>query len=48
MVSDLNMPHGKMIDFVSFLLFGFTLDVKLKKQPIKNDARFDYVSWKNL
>ena len=25
MVSDLNMPHGKMTDFVSFPLLGFTL-----------------------
>ena len=31
MVSDLNMPHGKMSGFVSFPLFGFTLVIKLKK-----------------
>ena len=29
MVSDLNMPCGKMSDFVSFPLFGFTLVIKL-------------------
>ena len=28
MVSDLNMSHGKMSDFVSFPLFGFTLVTK--------------------
>ena len=26
MVSELNMPHGKMSDCVYFPLFGFTLD----------------------
>ena len=30
MVSDSNMSHGKMSDFVSFLLIGFTLVVKLR------------------
>ena len=30
MVSDLNMSHGKMSDFVSFPLFGFTLVIKLR------------------
>ena len=29
MVSDVNMSHGKMFDFVSFLLFGFTVVIKL-------------------
>ena len=29
MVSDLNMSHGKMSDFVSFPLHGFTLVIKL-------------------
>ena len=29
-MSDLNMSLGKMSDFVSFALFGFTLIVKLK------------------
>ena len=28
LVSDLNMPHRKMSDFVSFSLFGFTLVIK--------------------
>ena len=28
MVSDLNMSHGKMFDFVSFPLFGFTSNIK--------------------
>ena len=30
MASDLNMSYGKMSDFVSFPLFGFTLAIKLR------------------
>ena len=30
MLSDLNMTHGKMSDFDSFLLFGFNLVIKLR------------------
>ena len=30
MTSDLNMPHGKMADFVSFPLLGFTLVIKVR------------------
>ena len=30
MVSDLNMPYGKMPDFVSVPLFRFTLVIKLR------------------
>ena len=30
MLSDLNMPHGKMSDFVSFPLFRLTLVIKLR------------------
>ena len=30
MVLDMNMYHGEMSDFVSFLLFGVTLVIKLK------------------
>ena len=41
MTSDLNMSHGIMPDFVSFPLFGFTLDKKLRN--------FDYESrWNTL
>ena len=29
-MSDLNMSHGKMSDFVSCPLFGFTLVIKLR------------------
>ena len=29
-MSDLNMPLGKMSDFVSFPLLGFTLVIKLR------------------
>ena len=39
MTSDLNMSHGKMSDFVSFLLFGFTLIIKLRN--------FDFESHSN-
>ena len=34
MTSDLNMSHGKMSDFVSFPLFGFTLIIKLDEISI--------------
>ena len=30
MTSNLKMPHGKMADFVSFALFGFTLVIELR------------------
>ena len=30
MMSNLNMSHGKMSDFVSFPLFGFTVVIKLR------------------
>ena len=35
MVSDLNMSHGKMSDFVSFPLFRFTLVIKLRNFDFK-------------
>ena len=35
MMSDLNMCHGKMSDFVSFLLCGFTLFIKVKNLIFK-------------
>ena len=35
MVSDLNMSHGKMSDFVSLTLFGLTLVKKLRKFDFK-------------
>ena len=35
MVSDLTMSRGKMSDFVSFSLFGFTLVINLKKFDFK-------------
>ena len=31
MMSDLNMYHEKMTDFVLFPLFGFTLAISLRK-----------------
>ena len=36
MTSDLNMSHGKMSDFVSCPLFGFTLVMKLRKFDFKS------------
>ena len=39
MVSDLDMAHRKMSDFVSFPLFAFTLIIKLRN--------FDFESHKN-
>ena len=35
MVSDLNMSHGKMPDFVSFPLLGFTSVIKLRNFDFK-------------
>ena len=32
MVADLNMSQGKMSNFVSFQMFGFTLVIKLRKK----------------
>ena len=36
MVSDLNIPHGKMSDFVSFPWFGFTLVIKLRNSDFES------------
>ena len=36
MMSDLNMPHGKITDFVSFPLFRFTLVMKLRNFGFEN------------
>ena len=35
-MSDLNMSHGRISEFVSFLLFGFTLVIKLNKLDFKS------------
>ena len=35
MVSDLNMSHGKMSNFVSFPLFGFAFVRKLRNFDVK-------------
>ena len=42
MASGLNMSHGKMSDFVSFLLFEFTLVIKQRHFDF-DDVRFEYV-----
>ena len=36
MMSDLNMAHGKISDFVSFPLFGFTVAIKLRNFDFEN------------
>ena len=36
MTSNLNVPHEKMTDFVSFLLFRFTLVIKLRNFDFEN------------
>ena len=35
-MSDVNISHEKMFPFVSFLLFGFTLVIKLRKFDFKS------------
>ena len=35
-MSDLNMSHGKMSDFVSVPLFGFTLAIKLRNSDFES------------
>ena len=58
-MSDLNMPHGKMSDFVSFSSFGFILVIKLRNFDFESHwntfvdkkrygFRFEYISWKNV
>ena len=41
-MSDLNVPHSKMSDFVSFQLFGFTLVIKLKNSDLLKYFNFFY------
>ena len=55
LVSDLNMPHGQMSDFVSFSLFGFMLVIKLRSfdfeshwNTSKNFDKKDLVSDLNM
>ena len=36
MVPDLNMSNGKMCDFVSFPLFGFTLVIKVRNSDFES------------
>ena len=38
MTSDLDMSHEKMSDFVSFLLFGFVLVIKLRSFDFENHS----------
>ena len=37
MMSGLNMTHGKMFDFVSFPLLGFTLVIKLRYSDLESN-----------
>ena len=60
MPSDLNMSYGKIFDFVSFPLLGFTLVIKLRNFNFKghqstliffdkkNDVWFDYALSNNV
>ena len=40
MVSNLNISYGKMSDFVSFPLFGFTLVIKVRNFDVKVQIMF--------
>ena len=40
MVSDLNVSHEKMSDFVSFSLFEFTLVIKLRKFDFQRSLKY--------
>ena len=39
MVCDLSMSHGKLSDFISFPLFGFTLVIKMRNFDIKKSLK---------
>ena len=59
-MSDLNMSHGKMFDFISFSLFGFTLVIKMRNFDFESHwntliffykkvgVRIDYIPWKSV
>ena len=47
MASDLNISGWKMSDFVSFLLFGFTLVIKHKFLFLKSLEYFNFFNKKN-
>ena len=40
MLSDLNMFHGKMSDFVLFSLFGFTVVIKLTNFDFQKSLKY--------
>ena len=48
MMSDLNISHGKMSDFVSFPLFGFTLVIKLRNFDFEGHQSTVILSDKNM
>ena len=48
MASDSDTSYGKMSDFVSFLLFGFTLVIKLKNFSLKAIEILKYFSMKKI
>ena len=41
-MSDLNMSHGKILDFIAFPLFRFTLVIKLKNFDFQSPAKRQY------
>ena len=58
MITDLNISHRKMSEFISIQLFPFTLVIKLQSFDfeiqwnisiflIENHVTFEYVPWKN-
>ena len=47
-MSDLNISHGKMSDFVSFPLFGFTLVIKLRNFDFEGHQSTVILSDKNM
>ena len=48
MMSDLNISNGKMSDFVSFPLFGFTLVIKLRNFDFEDHQNTVILSDKNM
>ena len=47
-MSDLNISHGNMSDFVLFPLFGFTLVIKLRNFDFEDHQNTVILSDKNM
>ena len=48
MMSDLNISHGKMSEFISFPLFPFTLVIKLQNFDLEVIEIFQYFLIKKI